>query len=535
MRLQLALALLLLALAYAWATRLAPPSMDEAIHFSIIACQHYENAVHHTFREPCDGFYDLTLLDSWRLPLRAYHYAGSLGSALYYPVFLLWPSRHSYQAFYLLFFLLSTLLMARLLRAPFALALLVSTASFPLFFQSIHDTGPVFLHLFVFLLAPWLLGKSREAPPLKAAALVAAAGISVFLAIEIKPIFLMLLPPFCLFCCWALRFNGMPMGMILPRLVAALAVAAAPTAILLLATIPAGDHYYQLLSGVGTGDRSMAYSARQLLGHLLSLNNFADRVFVQTDPVAALRALWQSPLQGLAPRPEAATVGLLLTLGYWLCHGYLMQRYVATGGKASRQRLWQVLALVGIAAATAAILVLQGSADFGHHFIFVFFALHMALLLVANDLYAASPRRFAALAAVLIALNAGFVGVSHASGVHRHTSPDRLAILRDVLTPEREARSITIHLSWGLYYLDALYGSPQQTVLFIFERRAEKAMFADALQLARRQGKDIVLVYSDPSAPTVRSIMQAIKARGLPAPAPLHSGDWNAGLLPHSP
>ena len=533
-RLVLAVALLATALCYAWATLLAPPNMDEAIHFSIIACEHYENAVYNTFREPCDGFYDLTLLERWRLPLRAYHYAGSLGAILYYPVFLLWPSYHSYQAFYLLFFIVNTLLMARLLRMPFAPALLLSAVSFPLFFQHIHDTGPVFFQLFAFLFTPWLLIKSRHAPPLKTAAYVVAAGLSVFLAIEIKPIFLILLPPFCLFCYWALRFNGMPMGMILSRLAMALMVAAVPTAILLFATIPTGDYYYQLLADAGAGNRNMGYSARQLFNHIASLNNFADRVFAQTDPLAALRAFARNPLGNLAQQPQAATAGLVLSLIYYLCHGYLLKRYVATNGRVDRQRLLHAITLVGIAAATTAILVIQGRVNFGHHFIFVFFILHLSLLLAARDLYAANARRFLAVAAVLIALNIGFIGVNHATGVHRHTAAERLAILRDVLTEEREERGIIIHLSWGLYYLDALYGSPRQTTLFIFDRRNEKTMFADALRLARRQGKDIYLLYSDPSAPTVRNVMRVIKQHGLPDPTPLRRGDWNADLLPHS-
>jgi len=119
----------------------APICMDEFSQYHPIICAHYEGNKLNIFREAC-GMYDLKIPGTETfLPLRSYGYGGSLSSLLYYPFFLIWQSPYSARAIGFLFVLIQAYFLSKLLRFKFRNALLGIVLFFPYIYQILIDTG----------------------------------------------------------------------------------------------------------------------------------------------------------------------------------------------------------------------------------------------------------------------------------------------------------------------------------------------------------------------------------------------------------
>src|SRR5262245_41632679 len=138
--------------------RFIPYCMDEFAHYHALGCAahplagKWSAAEGELFREAC-GAYDLTLpLTSTRLPLRAYHYIGSLPAIPFLPFWALGdPVAVRLQG--ACFLLAVSALLALLTRARF-LELLLAAFVFPAYaFAFLVDLGPVGLSLLLLALA----------------------------------------------------------------------------------------------------------------------------------------------------------------------------------------------------------------------------------------------------------------------------------------------------------------------------------------------------------------------------------------------
>jgi hypothetical protein len=131
-----------------------PPDMDVFNQYHALACWHYPNSVLHSFREPCDDGLKLKLFGdiSW---WRSYRYVGATYSMLYYPLFLLWPSRYSVTILCVLVMALGIFAASRLLKIQLWIATLLLAATFPIFFYTIYDYGQLTLQLCLLYALPY--------------------------------------------------------------------------------------------------------------------------------------------------------------------------------------------------------------------------------------------------------------------------------------------------------------------------------------------------------------------------------------------
>ena len=70
-------------------TDVIPYDFDEYSQYHTLGCRYYPFNKHNIFRESCSNN-DLALIADHYWPLRAFYYAGSLPSWLYFPLFFIW-------------------------------------------------------------------------------------------------------------------------------------------------------------------------------------------------------------------------------------------------------------------------------------------------------------------------------------------------------------------------------------------------------------------------------------------------------------
>src|SRR5262245_60786202 len=177
-RLGVALAGTALLVLAALSPRVIPYCMDEFAHYHALGCAahpltgKWSVAGAGLFREAC-GSYDLALpFTTTPLPLRAYHYIGSLPALPFVPFWLLGdPVAVRLQG--AVFLLLVSALLARLTGARF-LELLLAACVFPAYALAfVVDLGPVGVSLLLLGLALVSIRRAARAAPQRRVALAA--------------------------------------------------------------------------------------------------------------------------------------------------------------------------------------------------------------------------------------------------------------------------------------------------------------------------------------------------------------------------
>jgi hypothetical protein len=466
-----------------------PYDMDEFAHYQPLACAAFPLSREHNLRRESCGEYDLRLPFTGRfLPLRSYLYIGSLPVLPFYPFWRVVQDPVAARIQGAVFFLLSGLLVARIVGVPpfcGVLAGLIVPASA---FSFLVDTGPVGISVLLLLSAVRLLQGLPEArhPGLRAA----LAGAVVFLGILVKPVFLWTLPALGLFA--LLRA---PARESRGRVAAAgLAAFLVPLLLLAFAQDRDGDRYFEILRLGGVSNASG------------SVQNVLARVFAYL-----FRGSDILPRSLAVPFSAADLVPPLILLGL-LGHG--LRR-----GSRKDGALFILLALLTLAAT-----VFTGSAYWPHHFAFTGTFLVLGLAAFFGDL---SPRLQILILALVLAFGIGLVARLPLATQSPEANRAKDELLEFIRARELDRKTVEVHTSWGTFYISHLFGARDQEVLFfrLREWTESRAHLAEVRSLAESERRGILVLTSRPESLTHTPLVETTLG---PPVARYTFGNWEA-------
>jgi hypothetical protein len=449
----------------AFSPRAIPYCMDEFVHYHALGCAAYPlSAEFGAWREGC-GRYDLTLpFTATPLPLRSYHYIGSLPALPFLPFWAAIRDPLAARVQGASFFLLALALLAGLTGISFLEALLAACL-YPLFpLAFLVDLGPSGLSVLLLLA---LLHATRAAvrgdARLRRLAFSALAGGIAFLGLWVKLVFAWVLPAAALYAvAQALRAGG-PLRRHIPAALLALVVAGVPTLLLLLARDVEGVRYLEVVREGNLSLESRNYYALVRMG----------RYFL--DGAAVL------PRTLRLPGWPIDTAPLLLACAAF---GFAWRAF----------RSWGGLLLLGLL--SLGVTVVTRSAWAPHHVVLALFFVVAALGRAIAALGARSRLAPAALAAAVLVFWASLAVRLPQAEVSADTNAAKDALLRRVRRERLDLRTLQVHVSWGSYYIAHLFGDPQQAVVWADAAPDRPEDLAALRAHADRLGRGVLLVTS---------------------------------------
>ena len=452
--------------------RLVPYCMDEFAHYHWLGCRAFPLTAKWTaqqqglFREGC-GSYDLRLpFTTTFLPLRAYHYIGSLPALTFFPFWKLFHDPVAARVQGAVFLVIATALLARVTRARFLDALLAASV-WPVFgFAFLADLGPVGLSL---VLAGSALLALRAAVRAERAALqiaaAALAGFAVFRGFWTKLVFAWVAPALLIFG-WSEAREHRPERPLAGRARAALAAAiaaAVPSLLLLFASDADGDPYYSVLRA---GHLSAADSVQDFGWHpFLRLSRYLyDGSWI----LPRTLTIEQLPIDSF----PLAAAALALVIG----RGLAQSRYL------------------GMALATLLATLLTRSAWGPHHIAFTLFFLVGALGLAIGTLRSRHRRLPLALAVLSGLYWASIVARLPQAEIQKDSSFAKDALLETVRDFGLDRKNVQVHTSWGTYYIAHLFGHPAQIVVWAPGLPVKPDLIGEVKRIAVAEKRDIVMI-----------------------------------------
>lgn len=433
-----------------------PPNMDNYGHFHAIACWHYPNSPMHSFREPCNGAMNLWVLGKYEW-IRSYPYVGIVYSALYYPLFLLWPKWQSAALFGIAMIIPGLIAAASLLRVRLSIAALTLAGVFPVMFYILRDSGELTLQFSLFYALPLICYHAVKATTIRSWLLLnLAAGFLLAAGIESKPIFLYFVPSIAIVTiavCWHLR----PGVRIIPWLTAQLAPAIGLSASLLILLFSAEDRNYH----------SMYYKALQSMSPAVSnighywphLRNLLSTFWLNFPNTGSVIYGYKV----MYPN------GMYLTGPFWGTFAFALALY-AHGVKKLPARsldttrlLWALL----LASAVGGIMVCISARPWAaHHILQPFYYVLGAFALLLQFSYRYYRRLFVCMITILMASQVACAAFVAQKNSFNDFSWDRVVLLDWAANKGLADHAIIEHPDWGTYYISALYGPDNQLVTF---------------------------------------------------------------------
>jgi hypothetical protein len=498
-----------------------PLNNDEAVHFQPIACKAFPNAQLHRFREAC-GVKDLNIF-GFRLPLRSYHYAGVSGSLAFIPFWWLIAAPIALRVSTGVLWLANSIVLSRLLMLPWALVMGVVMLSTPIFAQHLIDTGPVAWQLLVLECGVWLAVRGFMSSSLLGMFFFSGlAGLCAFLAFEQKGFvvngaFLVLY----LFIVAAFRrgmFRGDGAKIVVTKIltngITFGLVAGGLLWVLLTATTMEGNSYYTALQNA---TRNYSFSELEVwTGHfmvfvrdfILFPAKYFHRVYDVSDIVSRdqelVAAAWLFRI--------IAGVALLLAVERkWAHLGLLALALLMAGGNlfliARAQMAWA-----------------------GHHVIFAHILLFIGLAVALGALL---PRRSLLVVPAVVFLLylqiKPWRTLVHATP-KVESDPSRMELIAIVDQPDFASKHIVTHLSWGTYFIDALFGPKDQLVNWV-----DTPEQPELESLAVSQKRQLAFLRFECSKSDPRSQMvwdQYAQRKNLTLQATSSSGKWQLWVEP---
>lgn len=460
-----------------------PPDMDEFAYHHALACWQFPYSFTNIFREACNGIYDLSVFSTY-LPLRSSPYTGISLSLIYYPLYLLWNDYHSTRILGIISLFLIAYLITRITKAKFIEIAPLILFSLPIVFQMLVDTGPIVYQTAMVLLIPFLLYKYY-----KNIFWAFLCGLLLFLGIEQKPLFVLVLPSIGIFTLFLLypKFtqgeNKEKLRIILNLTVAFLTVAIL-TAILFYLPTRTGIPYWDQLrshSPIGLLDFTSQWRhfGEKLFPFFYSFVNFGHRIYGMKDSFDMLTLLfWLFVL---------VLVIINIVLLVYPKESTKEERGInkddvrlILGG------LLSFLLVLGLINLTA-------ESDSGHHIIFAFPFLYICIAILLK-LVRKFYKQIAVLLYTGIILINVLLGFSVLSFQPEATDEwSRVRIIEDLQKNEIAHNNIYVVLDWGVYYILSLFGSKDQMVLYI-QPLNDLSQVQEVKTIAQKYNRDLIFI-----------------------------------------
>lgn len=455
-----------------------PFNMDEFGPYLPISYLHSPLNSLNVFRGSLTGYY-LTPFPHISLPLRAYHYIGSLDAILYYPLFILWSSPHSARLLGLIMLAFQAYFLHKIFKTDILITYIFLLLFISYAFPHIVNAGPVVLQPTSALLICYLMWKwmaSLKNNPRFIWGYPFIIGIVLFLGVWSKLTYFFMLPGLSLLILYYLfenraRFRGLSrLKDLIKSLLVLAASAGIPTFILLNSTDPYGGKYFWWLT------RSH-YVEIFRLHHILNVLSF----------IANPQKIC---LQIFLFGPDRITIeGILLALS--------IITFIVWGTVLLHQKRVKIgFVLVNLLGFIMALLLMAGSniIPAEHHFVLSLPFLILALTYIFSRLYS---HKFAVLlAAVFLMVNIYLYynitnlqpwGCNHPGNVQ----------LNELINRKFADRYVIVVTDWGMYYIKALYGPRSQCVLYMEPFNSEEQVTALKNILHKTGRKALFLKVSD--------------------------------------
>ena len=466
-------------------------SDDEAIHYQPLACVAYPLSSVNTFRADCHALY-LSIGGHW-LPLRSFQYAGAASALFFAPVWWLIGHPVALKVWTGLLWFGNGLLMARILGISWWFVSLVVMFSIPVLAQHLIDTGPVSLQFLLIqlnvILALFVVSGGGVYRALYSGSV---AGLLAFIAFEQKAFVVFALPFAGLLFVAGLsaatsRRNSMEIGQ-RPRasvwsiclrlgvfMCAFTAVATPLFQVLMSAKDRGGIPYGNYIRG--SGDIYSLGRLSQWNAHFVELftdyfvyptayfhRNFLVRPAVVGKDVAGL------------PVSQALVVALFVVAMLLL-----------------RNRMWRPLSFLAMSLILSLgdlFWIAKASRTWaGHHAIFAHVIVFVGLAIGAWAAFARHPKIIAAVIGWLLFTQAQIYWVIAHATPDDHADRSRGEMFAIVDQPEFAERHLVVHLSWGSYFIDSLFGPKTQAVIWV-----DNATDPGVPQLAEKLGRKLAFI-----------------------------------------
>ncbi len=435
------------AVSVVWSVFFVPMNMDEAGIYHVLACMDHPFSSLHTFRAPCVRETAITL------PIFGLHiiqpgwYTGILQPILYAPFYFLFHAEGAQYVFGLCFLLGFAFLLSRETKKPW-LSFALFLAFFPFVFQFVHDTGPVKFALLLFPLTAIILRKMLQPPTATSYGYAAVLALLFVAATEDKPFFIYLMPGLGFFALALLAGDG-NLKSLVGRLKLSrkpLITAAILTTVLMLlflfSTNRDGKYYISWLMDMRVTEHKSDAPATELFTAFLFHWPVYTHYFYN---------LTGNTLDTLLFKLVTAVL-VLLCAALTITGKFLANCKTRTA----------LLALSFLA--TTIIFAIAGNVWAGHHFIFLWAPL---MLLLADLVAALTPGLALTVTAAFVALNLCSVIMLTQENPAPRNSAERDAITAYFADNNRAAQSLINFLSWGDYFIQALYGPKDQLVTYV--------------------------------------------------------------------
>lgn len=491
-----------------------PINNDEAIHFQPIACTMFPFAELHKFREAC-GAKDLTL---WgiRLPLRSFHYAGATSGLFFLPLWWLINNEVAIRIWGALVWLLNSILLARIINVSWAISTSVVMLSVPVIVQSVIDTGPTSFQFFTLQLSLYLFLKGiRTSKWPTACFLFTASGLSAFISAEQK-FFVVYAMPLAVLLFTIGNNNSLhkPGGIL--RQVKRLAVGAVIFGLvagsllvsLLNAKVAGGGTYLNVIRQVGKRHSLADISSwtesflKLYTTYFMYPSNYAHRNYGISFHNDVPQFRGEGSFVVLFPVLVLITILLIVDRR---CKCLLLVLCCLLASIAS---LFWTASSVGVWA--------------GHHVLYSHILLFIGLTLGVRELLPKFHLTVVGIISCILFSQFYSLWRIKSSSPEVHSDPTRSELFTLVDTPSFASRHLVVHLKWGTYFIDALFGPPSQAVTWI-----EGPLPAELSAKASKAGRKLAFI-------TLTDLEWAriANARGLTRYATSSSGKWELWIEP---
>jgi len=453
-------------------SQFVPLNMDEFCVYHPLAVRNYPLNKLNVFHERPTQ-YDLAPLPGLYLPLRAYHYLGSVTCLIYYPLFRVWPSPYSARFLGLIMLALQAFLIYKLLRTDPLVSFLILLFFMPYSFQHIADTGPVSLHttsifMLYYLLRGWCTSiKNKARSAFKYPVII---GLILFLGIWVKLTYVVLLPAIMLMIFYSFFESGIQLKRNVKTLGFQIAVLCGtfivPTFILLNSTDRAAHKYFYQFTQ--TGALMPETETLFLNNHFLKILSYftnpllsAHRIFTIDNPVS---------LQGIF---------LIILIIAFIGIGI---RYMRRSAISLRFTIFNII----LFSLTLLIVLLLPKTWAMHHVVLSFPFLIIAVFHIGTIFY---KKMFVFVCTLLflfinVSIYHDVTHLKHIPSDH----PSKTEIMRLIDSQYANDYAFII-IDWGFYYLKALYGNKNQCVIYItpFNKIEQGDLLKKILTTARRR------------------------------------------------
>lgn len=497
-----------IALVYA-VSYFVPFSMDEFYQYHTIASIFYPLNVMNVFLER-PSQYDLAPCMDIYLPLRSFHYTGSITSLIYYPLFLIWRSPYSARFLGLIMLAIQAVMIYKIFNIRPIRAFLGLVLFMPYAFQHIVDTGPVSFQttsvfLLYYLLIIWFNdlknGVNRYLIP-------SLAGVLIFLNIWVKLTYFFMLPAICLLMlAFFIRENAVitkdtaVFRRFLKHLSCLILSASIPAWALLNST---DRTYHKYADQLLRSDGSAPMSAFSYIKHILDMISFS------MNPMKTAHRIFNIT--------EFATVkGLLLAAAAVLF-------FFAAFRIMRKKKIDRSFAAINLClfAFTYVFFTFHVKTWAMHHIVLCYPFLIMAAcysisLINWNKLLASA---FVLFLSVNLWLYASVAFMKPMPSEH----PSKIKMNEFLANHKLASKYVYVIVDWGFYYIQALYGDKDQCVVYInpFNRTDNVNMLRMVLAEVNRKSLFILRLESESDLDLIKASFPDL----VDMPMGFDTGDW---------